>query len=647
MTVGSQRKDTGQHVPTRHTATDSLNIRDNNLWQSECTSDPNQPMSPLDRFPFGSTEWQYGNQIRSNTSPTLGSESEGEGDESASIEDGVGSDLAVELVDLFFDKIQAWLPMLHRPRFQKKYGAKLLARGNVMKGLTTSESLLLYGMFSLSARFSSHSEFEGIPDVDKGNVFAERATNLYVQTHLERHPLLLQLQGYILLTYHQHVTGPNILGRVLLGQCLQVASALGLHDIDSPVRAMRAPATDHVEREEMRRAWWLLWELDTAASCGSGKPFSIDRRRMSVMLPISDEAWFAEQEVSSAELIPGPGRSWKSLENSPNQDERAWFLAAIHMMSTTLERLQQPRALLMDEKVGMQNEVACFKLALPPSANLDPEARSVTPTTIARHNWVIAIHLLLMTTAFIAEGVTAFEHGQRSDPKVALATAVRKRAITLAEIIRLWDPTCIVLAVPFVLCTMIPALVTHKDTDSMQPVISSANDMAVLVLKRFQSKWKLGATMLGKKTTGCSSTEADKVTEVARLRKTPHVVNMAKDQLYQKYTIFFTKPGTEKGDLKPSSTEAGTQGPDQADCQSPSYQASSRPDHTPLGSNPDDITSSTLRPDAFGLDWAGWPEVTVDLLGFPAVQPDLYDFEFDLEPVDHTQNLESSNIMQM
>lgn len=418
-------------------------------------------------------------------------------------EEGVGSGLAIELVNLFFEKIQPWLPMLHRPRFHHKYDAKLKAKGNVMEGLTTGEALLLYGMFALSARYSDNNVFSDIPDSDKGNVFAEQAIEIYIQSHLVRQPLLLQLQGYLVLANHQHATGPTTLGRVLVGQCLQVAYALGLNDMDHPSRAMRGQAMDGVEKEEMRRAWWLLWELDTFASCASGKPFLIDRRRISVLLPISDEAWFAETEVESTQLTMGPNQSWKCLEGSPNQDERAWSLAGIHLMATALDRLQQPKPLSMEEKLALQNEVACFKLALPLSASLDSKALNVTPTTISRRNWVIAIHLILMTTSFMVDGVAAIDHGERGDPKAIMAAAVRQRATTLSGIIRVWDPSSIVLVQPFLMCAMIPALAMHEDTDSVQPLISSTNEMAVLVLKRFRSKWKLGDIMLGKTRPHC------------------------------------------------------------------------------------------------------------------------------------------------
>ena len=464
-------------------------------------------MSPLNIFPTSPTEWQNQNshsEIRPDaTSECSGSTISRTQDAATSLQDGIHSSLAIELVNLFFEKIQPWLPMLHRPRFHQKYDAKLKAKGSVMKGLTNGEALLLYGMFALSARFSNNSVFDGIPDSDKGNVFAECAIEIYIQSHLERQPLLLQLQGYLVLANHQHATGPTTLGRVLVGQCLQVAYALGLNDMDHPSRTTRGKAVDSVGKEEMRRAWWLLWELDTFASCASGKPFMIDRRRISVKLPVSDEAWFAGAEIESTQLTLGPNQSWKCLEGSLNQDERAWSLAAIHLMATALDRLQQPRPLNMEEKLTIQNEIACFKLALPITANLDFKGSTSTPTTVARRNWVIAIHLILMTTSFMIDGVAASENGERGDPKVIMAAAVRQRAATLSAIIRVWDPSSIVLLQPFLMCAMIPALAMHEDTDSLQPLISSSNEMAVLVLKRFRSKWKLGDIMLGKRTILC------------------------------------------------------------------------------------------------------------------------------------------------
>ena len=88
-----------------------------------------------------------------------------------------------------------------------------------------------------------------------------------------------------------------------------------------------------VEREEIRRAWWLVWEFDTFAGRILRRPYTIDRKRMSVLLPASDDAWFGETPVNSAKLEVHPSAVWKSLQGCGNQDYRAWFIAANFLMS--------------------------------------------------------------------------------------------------------------------------------------------------------------------------------------------------------------------------------------------------------------------------------------------------------------------------
>jgi hypothetical protein len=107
--------------------------------------------------------------------------------------------LAVDLLNLFFDKVQAWAPILHRPRFQAKYERQLLVDGDVMQGLPVDESLLFYSMFAMSARFSNHPRFAGVPPNKRGYEFARRARDFYSQARSLRNPSLTYLQGCILL----------------------------------------------------------------------------------------------------------------------------------------------------------------------------------------------------------------------------------------------------------------------------------------------------------------------------------------------------------------------------------------------------------------------------------------------------------------
>ncbi|KIW43406.1 uncharacterized protein PV06_04514 [Exophiala oligosperma] len=412
-------------------------------------------------------------------------------------ETGVSSSLAVDLVNSFFEKIQTWLPLLHRPRFQARYESRLLVTGDFMKDLSQDERLLFYSMFALSARFSTHHRFNNIPPEKRGQMFAERAKDVYVQSRSLKTPSLMYLQGCILLAFYFYTSGPTHQGWLLIGVCVRMAYHLGLFEIDdedwTPTHSI-----DHVEKEELRRAWWLVWELDTFASTVSRKPYAIDRKRMSVTLPISDEAWFSEINVPSAELNFLPGQSWRSLHGSVNQDERAWFLVANSFMATIHDRLQQKQDITPDEKLTLENEVCCFKLALPPSLRLDINTLTFSPLTFSRCNWVIGTHLMLMATSFMVAGITTSDSDDRSASGIisGAMSPLRQRAIDLSRIISLWDTRYIVVAHPFLACMMLPPYAVDGSVYKSQSLISSTHDLAKLVLEHFGERWKLGSVVL-------------------------------------------------------------------------------------------------------------------------------------------------------
>lgn len=409
------------------------------------------------------------------------------------------SSLAMDLVDIFFDKIQPWLPLLHRPRFHARYGSKLLADGDVMKGLSVDESILFYSIFAMSARFSTHPQFADIPAKQRGQDWAERARDVYTQARSLRTPTLTYLQGCILLAFYFYTSGPTPQGWILIGVCVRMAYELRLSEIDDANWAPHAPA-GFVEKEEMRRAWWLVWELDTFASTVSRNPYAIDRKRMSVLLPISDEAWFAAVDVPSAELNLRPGQSWRSLHGSANQDERAWFLVSNSLMATIHDRLQQKQEVSVDEKLTLENEVCCFKLALPASLRLDIDTLAFTQSTFARCNWVIGTHLMLMATSFMVAAVVTTEIDEHSVSSLSGngASPLRQRAIDMSRVISLWDSRYIALAHPFFTCMMLPPYASDSDAYKAQTLISSTHDLAKLVLDHFAEKWKLGSVASGR-----------------------------------------------------------------------------------------------------------------------------------------------------
>ncbi|KIX01110.1 uncharacterized protein Z518_10176 [Rhinocladiella mackenziei CBS 650.93] len=451
------------------------------------------------------------------TSPPTVSGSDGE----------ISCSMAVDLVNLFFDKVQPWLPILHRPRFQARYEHKLRVGGHVIQYLSVDESLLFYSMFAMSARFSNHPKFATVPAEKRGHEFAERARAVYSQARSLRAPTLMYLQGCILLAFYFYTSGPTHQGWILIGVCVRLAYDLGLSEIDdddwTPISSV-----DSVEKEEMRRAWWLVWELDTFASTVSRKPFSIDRKRMCVALPISDEAWFSETDVPSSELVLIPGQSWRSLQGSRNQDERAWFLVANNFMATVHDRLQQRQDVSAEEKLTLENEICCFKLALPPPLRLDAETLTYTPSTFARCNWVIGTHLMLKATSFMVSGIATTENDDRSVSSMSGSgtSPIRLRAIELSRIISLWDSRYIAVAHPFFTCMMLPPYAVDGDVLRTQPLLSSSHEMAKLVLSHFAEKWKLGSVVL----------------ELAKILERGGTVNAEEKQLARRYALFFRMP---------------------------------------------------------------------------------------------------------
>ncbi|KIW75146.1 hypothetical protein Z517_11918 [Fonsecaea pedrosoi CBS 271.37] len=439
----------------------------------------------------------------------------------------ISCSVAIDLIYVFFDKIQAWVPILHRPRFLAKYEKSLLVDGDVMKGFSVDESLLFYSMFAMSARFSNHPVFAGIAPNKRGHEFAQRARECYAKARSVRSPSLTYLQGCILLAYYFYTSGPTHQGWILIGVCVRLAYDLGLSEIDDEDWSPLTP-TDSIEKEECRRVWWAVWELDTFASTVSRNPYAIDRKRMAVALPISDEAWFAEIEMSSAELNMLPGQSWRSLQGNNNQDERAWFLVANHFMATVHDRLQQKQDISSDEKLTLENEICCFKLALPASLRLDAETLTFTPATFARCNWVIGTHLMLMAASFMVSGIITAENDDRSVSSVGggSSSPLRQRAIDLSRIISLWDSRYIAVAHPFFTCMMLPPYYVDGDILRTQPLIASSHDLGKLVLAHFSERWKLGSV----------------VSELAKILERGGVLNAEERQLAKRYAVFFRMP---------------------------------------------------------------------------------------------------------
>lgn len=406
--------------------------------------------------------------------------------------------LSFSLIELFFDKIHPWLPMLHRPRFLARYQDRLNSKSLFWEDLPVDEALLLYSMFALSARFSSSDFFGDVAPIERGTRFLPEAKALYEQARAIVAPTLTYLQGCIALAFYYYTSEPCPQSWILTGVCVRIAYELDLADIDADETQNLTPE-EWVEKEEMRRTWWLVWELDTFGSTVSNRPYTIDRRRMAVMLPVSDEAWSAEAPQPSIKLNTCPGQSWRSLQGCERLDERAWFLFANYLMSLTLDMSQRIDTVSADEKLTLENEINCFKLSLPAPFRLETEVLTFDSESFARSNWIIGTNLMLMTASVFLSSIRVVEtdRSNASESSANMDLPLRVRAMELSRIVSRWSPGYICLSHPFfAAATMLPVHLSDDSSPISQPIIASSQELGRRLLAQFGEVWKLGSVLL-------------------------------------------------------------------------------------------------------------------------------------------------------
>lgn len=301
-------------------------------------------------------------------------------------------------IHLYFEKVQGSLPLFHRPSFYEEFlsnPVRLHKRNNSLKA---EDVFLLNGVFALSSRFATAGFAESDPPRDRGKLFAENANSIFPSVFDKFNsldadmPRLRCLQGCILMAYYLLASNPGSRSWMMTGICCRMAYEMELDKIEEKFTTINNH--EWAKTEEKRRAWWAAWELDGVASTLSQRPFSINRHSMSVHLPVSDAAWFRNERVGSISLDSNPLTSWKTLRASPNQDERAWYLASKCLLKTAQEAQKEGR-LSVATRDDLINALGCFKLALPATFNLS--SLHFDNENFTAKNWVISTHLVLET----------------------------------------------------------------------------------------------------------------------------------------------------------------------------------------------------------------------------------------------------------
>ena len=314
--------------------------------------------------------------------------------------------LTANRIGLFFDNIQKWLPILHLPQFYKKYVRVDGRCGRVVdrQSVNDHEAVLINCMFALAARFSNASFFMDTEPVARGDVFAERAAAIKDPIlKVIQEPSLDFVKGCVMLTFYYLTAGQPAPGALLTSVCVRFAYDLGLNEIDDEDQtsddgdvqgAQYEDPALWVDKEELRRLWWAIYELDCFVSTLSCQPYAVAHGEMKVLLPVSDHAWFRGSPIGSSYLIPHPDAIWKSLQGSPNQSPRAWYLVTNFLKSCFADAARQPRQSAPGRQEELENDLACLKMALP--AEFQLRSMIMDETNFGDSNWVISIHCMVL-----------------------------------------------------------------------------------------------------------------------------------------------------------------------------------------------------------------------------------------------------------
>ncbi|KAF9009374.1 fungal-specific transcription factor domain-containing protein [Cyathus striatus] len=193
------------------------------------------------------------------------------------------SDLMTELTNAYFENVNLFLPLLHRPTFERAIVDKLHLRDD-------SFAAVLLLVCAVASRYLDKIDERVLLDgVDSPHSAGWR---WYVQVQVVKQnllepPTLYDLQSYCLAVEFLHGCFAPHSCWVLVGIGIRLAQDVGVHRR----RVSREKLT--VEDELWKRAFWVLVTMDRMASTGLGRPCAIldDDFDLDIPMECDDEFW--------------------------------------------------------------------------------------------------------------------------------------------------------------------------------------------------------------------------------------------------------------------------------------------------------------------------------------------------------------------
>lgn len=308
-------------------------------------------------------------------------------------------------INLYFERVQPFLPLLHQPRFYCKFFVGSTSADRFLH-LSLEDALTLTGVMALSARFHPGDFFGSTPYRKRGKGFATQATALYtqgLQSDAVNDCSLTFLQGCILLAFYMSSDELDTKGWLLVGTCHRLGIELRLDQVDSdiagsphmPMKSDQVTAIEWSHREEQRRAWWQVWELDFFTATVLRRRRAVGKDQMHILMPVSDSVWFSDTPTLSVFMLTDDLHIWRTLEGFASAHERSWLLVTQFLMAIAADFSAPNSQHTLQDIVSFEATLDCFAFLLPEAFHLDFLRSPSIGRSFASNNWVYSTIIML------------------------------------------------------------------------------------------------------------------------------------------------------------------------------------------------------------------------------------------------------------
>ncbi|KAJ6186924.1 hypothetical protein N7519_001832 [Penicillium mononematosum] len=241
--------------------------------------------------------------------------------------------LLSHLIEIFFDLVHPQMRVLHKPSF-----LLWIESGNSKSD--PDSILLILTISALAARFSDKpkvdlfdrmllhrssstqnnqidSRFKCGKRCQRGKGFLTQANRLFHREALRlenleldigtpQKPTIRFIQATALLSFAEIAETLSSRAYSLVSAAVRLAYDYGLDKIDCDHMQPSLEPSDHrtecVKKEELRRVWWAISDMENFICVTKCRPRLIDWSRCKTRLPCDDADWFEDHEVASSFL---------------------------------------------------------------------------------------------------------------------------------------------------------------------------------------------------------------------------------------------------------------------------------------------------------------------------------------------------------